>query len=147
MVKYTAALTADCYGKWSARFPDFNSAYIDSVEIPAEMLDDSVHLQKLLKTYLQNVAIQWTSTGREHPDPTFKQFQYYEPPHSTEPIYIEVDDGRLSCSRCKGTGIVPVRRSTRQSKPPRRYADETFLPGSNNGHTAGRIIDTWDRKY
>ena len=34
-----------------------------------------------------------------------------------------------------------VKRSTRKTRKPRRFADEKFLPGSNNGYTAGRRID------
>ena len=37
--------------------------------------------------------------------------------------------------------------SRRHSTPPGRFADETFLPGSNNAHTAGRKIDPYDRKF
>lgn len=34
--------------------------------------------------------------------------------------------------------------NTRSRTAPRRFQDETFLPGSNNGYTAGRAIDTGD---
>jgi hypothetical protein len=40
-----------------------------------------------------------------------------------------------------------VRRSTRTSKPPKRFENEKFIPGANNGYTAGRKIDTYDREY
>lgn len=35
-------------------------------------------------------------------------------------------------------------RPRRSPKPIRRYQDETFVPGSNNGYTAGRPIDPVD---
>ena len=35
-------------------------------------------------------------------------------------------------------------RPRRSPKPIQRYQDETFVPGSNNGHTAGRSIDSVD---
>ena len=34
-----------------------------------------------------------------------------------------------------------VKRSTRKTRKPRRFADEKFLPCTNNGYTAGRRID------
>lgn len=40
-----------------------------------------------------------------------------------------------------------VRRSTRTRAPPKRFEDEVFLPGSNNGYTAGREIDSYDKDY
>ena len=35
----------------------------------------------------------------------------------------------------------------RPRTPPSRFADETFLPGANNAHTAGRSIDPYDRSF
>jgi len=40
-----------------------------------------------------------------------------------------------------------IRRSIRKSNPPKRYEDEKFVPGANNAHTAGRVIDAYDRDY
>lgn len=40
-----------------------------------------------------------------------------------------------------------TRRSTRTRNPPKRFEEEVFLPGSNNGYTAGREIDSYDRDY
>ena len=42
---------------------------------------------------------------------------------------------------------LPIRRSGRKSNPPKKFTDEKFIPGSNNGYTAGREIDTWDKNY
>lgn len=43
--------------------------------------------------------------------------------------------------------VAAPRRSTRIPKPPKRYEDETWIPGSNNKYTIGRKIDSWDRDY
>ena len=32
-------------------------------------------------------------------------------------------------------------------EPPRRFSQETFLPGANNQHTKGRTIDSFDRSF
>ena len=45
--------------------------------------------------------------------------------------------GQKNIKKCKKW----VKRSTRNTRKPRRFADEKFLPGTNNGYTAGRRID------
>ena len=39
------------------------------------------------------------------------------------------------------------RRSKRVSKTPEWYVNLKFTPGANNGYTAGREIDPYDRHY
>ena len=36
---------------------------------------------------------------------------------------------------------------SRQRGSPQRYSDETYTPGANNGYTAGRNCDQYDRSY
>lgn len=50
-------------------------------------------------------------------------------------------------NREPGLSLTVTRKARRQSKVPQRFQDETFLPGSNNGYTAGRAIDSYDRDY
>ncbi len=40
-----------------------------------------------------------------------------------------------------------VTSSGRVSNPVIRYSNETFVPGSNNGYTAGRQCDQYARDY
>ena len=38
-------------------------------------------------------------------------------------------------------------RSQREIRIPQRFHDIDWVPGSNNGHTAGREIDTFERQF
>lgn len=44
-------------------------------------------------------------------------------------------------------GYVVPEGSKRQRKPPQRFDEMTWVPGANNGFTAGRVCDTYDQGY
>jgi hypothetical protein len=56
----------------------------------------------------------------------------------TQAIFLDSPSAQALASRS---------RSQREIRIPQRFHDIDWVPGSNNGHTAGREIDTFERQF
>lgn len=63
--------------------------------------------------------------------------------------YDNVQDRHRAMTSYAVSYTKPTRRSSRENKgkPPSRFSEQKYLPGSNNKYTSGRKVDTYDPGY